>query len=375
MHTVRRLVAMLGAVLVAMSMLLVFPAAVAAETIHIADLSGDQEVPGPGDPDGLGYAELRIDPAGGQVCAYIAVEEIAEPTAAHIHAGAEGVAGGVVVTLPTPTAGEVDDCVDGLDEATLQAIVDDPAGYYVNVHNAEYQDGAIRGQLGAVDVGSVSIAKFACPAEIQSPEDLEAAPEGTCIPVATELPDPPDGYEWESDALLFPEMAITLIDEGGELTLDDTEPGEGGTTCNSTTLVCAGAGVIARQWPTVIDGQVDVFQETFPDGYAFGWAEVRSVSKGIEPPAQEVFEDGISFDFDTSVYGDGVLVVVYDFVVAGGQPSSPPSSPPTSPAPTPPPTASFAGSVLTVDLAPLLVVLATVVGLLVAIVRPAIRRR
>jgi hypothetical protein len=31
----------------------------------------------------------------------------------------------------------------------LQAIVDDPAGYYVNLHTAEFPGGAIRGQLAA----------------------------------------------------------------------------------------------------------------------------------------------------------------------------------------------------------------------------------
>lgn len=316
-----RLLAVAVTPLVALSLLLVFPAAVAAETIYVAELTGDQEVPGPGDPDGLGYAELRIDPAGGQVCAFISVEGIAEPTMAHIHVGAEDAFGAVVVTLPTPTGGEVDDCVEGLDEATLQAIVDDPGGYYVNVHNADFEAGAIRGQLEALDVAPVTIAKFACPPEIQSPEDLEAAPAGTCLPVATEIADPPAGYEWAGDALLFPEMAITLIDDGGELTLDDTVPGEGGTTCNPSTLVCGGAGVFPRQWPTVIDGQVDVFQETFPDGYAFGWGEVVSGDESDPDVVYETFEDGVSFDLDTQTFQNGVVVRLYDIAIQADAPA------------------------------------------------------
>ena len=35
-----------------------------------ATLTGLQEVPGPGDPDGSGTAVVRVNPAGGQVCWY-----------------------------------------------------------------------------------------------------------------------------------------------------------------------------------------------------------------------------------------------------------------------------------------------------------------
>jgi hypothetical protein len=34
-----------------------------------------------------------------------------------------------------------------LDKALADKILDDPSGYYVNVHNTEYPGGAVRGQL------------------------------------------------------------------------------------------------------------------------------------------------------------------------------------------------------------------------------------
>lgn len=42
--------------------------------------------------------------------------------------------------------GSSEGCHDA-DADTLQAGIDDPAGYYVNVHNAAFPGGAIRGQL------------------------------------------------------------------------------------------------------------------------------------------------------------------------------------------------------------------------------------
>lgn len=115
-----------------------------------ADLSGATEVPGPGDPDGAGGAFLRIDPEAGTICpAFIGYADIGEPVAAHVHEGTEGVAGPPVVDLfDTPNAdGFIETCLEGLDAALLQDIVANPAGYYVNVHTAEFPDGAIRGQL------------------------------------------------------------------------------------------------------------------------------------------------------------------------------------------------------------------------------------
>jgi hypothetical protein len=129
--------------------------AAAQESIFYAELTGAAEVnaegtPNQGDPDGFGTAFVSIDPAAGTVCWLIQVADIALPaSAAHIHIGAAGVAGGVVVPLSAPDAtGIAESCATGVDQATLQAIVANPSGYYVNVHNAEYPAGAIRGQLG-----------------------------------------------------------------------------------------------------------------------------------------------------------------------------------------------------------------------------------
>src|SRR5687768_14320923 len=74
-------------------------------------LTGAAEVPGPGDPDGNGEATLTLNQGRGLVCFQLSVTDIAPATAAHIHRGAEGVAGPVVVGLSPPTSGFTSGCV------------------------------------------------------------------------------------------------------------------------------------------------------------------------------------------------------------------------------------------------------------------------
>jgi hypothetical protein len=121
-----------------------------------AELSGANEIPGPGDPDGFGAAEVNIALRNGVVCFGIVVIDIALPaTAAHIHEGAADVAGPVVVTLEPPeqigptTTGASTGCVTGVSESLLREINRNPDEFYVNVHNAEFPAGAVRGQLAA----------------------------------------------------------------------------------------------------------------------------------------------------------------------------------------------------------------------------------
>jgi hypothetical protein len=117
-------------------------------------LTGAAEAPGPGDPDGVGVAEVNIS-RGGAVCFAIAVEGIAPATLAHIHQAPAGVPGPIVVHLEPPVPfGSGDSafsagCVTGVSRGLIGAIVQNPDQYYVNVHNAEFPAGALRGQLAA----------------------------------------------------------------------------------------------------------------------------------------------------------------------------------------------------------------------------------
>ena len=109
-------------------------------------LTGEQEVPVPGDPDGIGFATVTVNPGQGVLCYELSVSGIAPATAAHIHEAPPGVAGPVVVGLQAPTDGSSGGCVE-VGRALAKDILKNPADYYVNVHNAEFPGGALRGQL------------------------------------------------------------------------------------------------------------------------------------------------------------------------------------------------------------------------------------
>ena len=111
-----------------------------------AKLTGDAEVPGPGDPKGSGAVQVTLDPGKGEVCYELSVANIQEATAAHIHEGALGKEGPVKVALEAPKTGAAKGCTKA-DAPVIIAILANPAGYYVNVHNAAFPKGAVRGQL------------------------------------------------------------------------------------------------------------------------------------------------------------------------------------------------------------------------------------
>lgn len=114
-----------------------------------ADMTGTNEFPGPGDSDGTGTARLTLNQGQGEICWSISVENITLPaTAAHIHPGAAGTAGSPIVTLGAPGAdGTSVGCVDGIAKSLVKQIRKNPSAYYVNVHNADFPSGAVRGQL------------------------------------------------------------------------------------------------------------------------------------------------------------------------------------------------------------------------------------
>ena len=143
------ILAVLGALLVALPASGVTPAGGTSGgddplAILRAQLTGEKEVPGPGDPDGSGSAVVKVFRA--KVCYTLKVENIEPATAAHIHLGLRGEAGPVVATLEPPTDGTSRASVE-IPRALSLGLREHPRRYYVNVHNEPFPGGAVRGQL------------------------------------------------------------------------------------------------------------------------------------------------------------------------------------------------------------------------------------
>ena len=116
----------------------------------VAKLSGANEVPQANTAD-RGSAVIRLNAKTLKVCWAFSSLKLSPkdglgtaPTAAHIHVGAAGVAGADVVPLGASYARR--GCATST-KPLIDAILANPKGYYVNVHNASYPGGAVRGQL------------------------------------------------------------------------------------------------------------------------------------------------------------------------------------------------------------------------------------
>jgi hypothetical protein len=115
-------------------------------------MSGAEEVPGPGDANATGQADLRLNQGQRRICFELSWENIDGTVfAAHIHEAPAGVAGDIVVPLFEGSfAGtdEFSDCVLGIDRGLIKDIRQHPDEYYVNVHSTPgFEAGAVRGQL------------------------------------------------------------------------------------------------------------------------------------------------------------------------------------------------------------------------------------
>ena len=112
-----------------------------------AYLLGKSEIP-KASPGAKATAKITI--TGTKVCwKFLAVKGIPKPVVAHIHLGTAKTANGAVV-VPLGRAYKATGCTTAT-AAIANAIVKNPKGFYVNIHNAKYPNGAARGQLHAGD--------------------------------------------------------------------------------------------------------------------------------------------------------------------------------------------------------------------------------
>jgi hypothetical protein len=126
-----------------------------------AVLTGSQETP-PNNTPGFGNATVTFDSTRTNITVTITVANLGSPiNNFHIHQGAAGVAGGVVVDLINLGGVFNNGTMTGtfpIAAATAQAMLQNPNLFYVNVHTNQFPGGAIRGQLAFVSGGPVTYA-------------------------------------------------------------------------------------------------------------------------------------------------------------------------------------------------------------------------
>jgi hypothetical protein len=168
-------------------------------TLHFL-LSPSKETPAvKTDAMGSGQVEItaRRDASNNVLSAYVDFRithylgQAENLTGLHIHRGAEGVAGPVVINsgLRGPVAANAGngtlffqvEVTDPAQIATLNAIMGNPAGYYVNLHSQTNPGGIIRGQLGdgTATAASISALNTRMDASDKALADLRSAVDAT----------------------------------------------------------------------------------------------------------------------------------------------------------------------------------------------------
>ena len=132
---------------------------VRAQTLG-AVLTGGQEVP-PCATQGFGNATVTFDSTRQNITVTVTVANLGSPiTASHIHKEAAGAAGGVVLGF-TPaqsfSGGKLTGTFAIASDLATQ-ILQNPSGFYINVHTQQCPDGAVRGQLAFANGGVVTYA-------------------------------------------------------------------------------------------------------------------------------------------------------------------------------------------------------------------------
>jgi CHRD domain len=134
--------------------------ALAAPTTLTATLAGVTEGDNPGDPDGAGTASITLDPATGEVCWNLTATGTMAITQSHIHTGAAGASGGVLIPLDTDGfTGSSEGCIEDQPAAAINDVLANPAGFYVNLHTSDFPAGAVRGQLGAASQPNTAVSE------------------------------------------------------------------------------------------------------------------------------------------------------------------------------------------------------------------------
>ncbi|GEM_PF-964599 len=109
--------------------------------------TGANVLAGKGSPTGSGSATFIIDVSKGTICYSIRSKALVAINGVHIHAGAAGVDGQVVITMNAKRFNKPGNTCVKAASTVLGDITTNPGKYYFNIHTNKFPAGAVRGQL------------------------------------------------------------------------------------------------------------------------------------------------------------------------------------------------------------------------------------
>lgn len=243
----------------------------ATQSLGAVALASDEvTTPAPADAGATATVDLRIDGASGDVCVRATFSGLSGPiTMAHLHSGAVGVSGPVLITLPSTDTG-VNGCVKAT-PTDAQAILAAPGSFYFNAHTAASPGGAVRGQL----TSSVFTAALTGAAEIPGP----GAPSGSGTAVVAV--DTTANRACVLFTLVGGEIPAAMAHihsgtaaVGGPVVVPLTAP----ATANSASCALASPAILAAIVAAPVAHYANVHTAGFPAGAIRGQLAVRSVS-------------------------------------------------------------------------------------------------
>ena len=110
-------------------------------------------VPNQGDPDGTDVGTLMLDNVAGSATFNILLTNIdlTNLTGHHIHQAPSTTTGGIVLDFGDPdtvrTGSQLSGTVSGLSTTVITNVFNSPTGFYYNIHNGAFPNGAVRSQL------------------------------------------------------------------------------------------------------------------------------------------------------------------------------------------------------------------------------------
>jgi len=130
--------------------------ALGTERSYVVHMTDEQETT-PCDPGSDGFADgtITLNDVTGLVSWNFTYANIAPPTLMHIHTGAAGVAGPILINLGVVTTGGPNTLINSTTHGNLAqvtGVLNNPQGFYVNIHTAApCTAGVVRGQVGCDD--------------------------------------------------------------------------------------------------------------------------------------------------------------------------------------------------------------------------------